>query len=82
MQTVNVMLNAQVSLRVLGNARDWRFDSWRLHDGTPLPPPRDLTGVTFASPLAAADFFRALHQLGQLAANHRRPDAAAAEVSR
>ncbi len=63
MHTVEVTLNARVSLTVLGDAKTWRFDSWKLQDGTLLPPPRGVTNITFGSPLAAADFFRALREL-------------------
>ena len=63
MKALSVALNARVSLTVLGNAGEWRFGSWKSHDGTLLPPPPDAARITFGSPLAAADFFRTLHVL-------------------
>ena len=58
-------LNAQVSLTVLKDAGVWRFGSWEAHDGTLIPPPPLAAArISFGSPLAAADFFRAVHALG------------------
>jgi hypothetical protein len=64
MQALSVTLNAHVLLTVFEEAGGWRFGSWERRDGGRLPQPPDVArSMQFSSPLAAADFFRALHAL-------------------
>jgi hypothetical protein len=61
MQTLSLALSARVSLTLFEDAGEWRFAAW--YDGIPLPPPPEAAHLSFGSPLAAADYFRALHRL-------------------